>query len=58
MVIRPWLMVWMFVNFHEKPRLDVANEYLEINNKYTNNQSMSYYMWNSGMFCFKAGVFG
>ena len=25
------------VNFHEKPRLDVANEYLEINNKYTNN---------------------
>ena len=45
------------VNFHEKPRLDVANEYLEINNKYTNNQSMSYYMWNSGMFCFKAGVF-
>jgi len=45
------------VNFHEKPSLDVLNEYLETNNKYTNNQSTSYYMWNSGMFCFKAGVF-
>ena len=45
------------VNFHEKPSLDIANEYLETNNKYTNNQSTSYYMWNSGMFCFKAGVF-
>jgi mannose-1-phosphate guanylyltransferase len=45
------------VNFHEKPSLEVANEYLETNNKYTNNKSTSYYMWNSGMFCFKAGVF-
>ncbi|XPV69595.1 MAG: mannose-1-phosphate guanylyltransferase/mannose-6-phosphate isomerase [Halarcobacter sp.] len=45
------------VNFHEKPNLKIAEEYLETNNKYTNDQSTSYYLWNSGMFCFKAGVF-
>ncbi|XPV67649.1 MAG: mannose-1-phosphate guanylyltransferase/mannose-6-phosphate isomerase [Halarcobacter sp.] len=33
--------------FHEKPDLDTAKRYLE---------EKSYY-WNSGMFCFKAGVF-
>ena len=33
--------------FHEKPDLETASEYLEAGN----------YYWNSGMFCFKAGVF-
>jgi len=33
--------------FHEKPSLDVATKYLEAGN----------YYWNSGMFCFKAGIF-
>jgi len=33
--------------FHEKPDLETAEKYLELGN----------YYWNSGMFCFKAGVF-
>jgi mannose-1-phosphate guanylyltransferase len=33
--------------FHEKPSLEKAKEYLEAGN----------YYWNSGMFCFRAGVF-
>ena len=33
--------------FHEKPSLEKATSYLEAGN----------YYWNSGMFCFKAGVF-
>jgi len=33
--------------FHEKPDLQTATEYLKAGN----------YYWNSGMFCFKAGVF-
>lgn len=33
--------------FHEKPDQDTAQRYLEAGN----------YYWNSGMFCFKAGVF-
>ena len=33
--------------FHEKPNLQTATKYLEDGN----------YYWNSGMFCFKAGVF-
>jgi mannose-1-phosphate guanylyltransferase len=33
--------------FHEKPSRDMAQEYLNAGN----------YYWNSGMFCFKAGVF-
>jgi len=33
--------------FHEKPNLERAKEYIEAGNFY----------WNSGMFCFKAGVF-
>ena len=33
--------------FHEKPDLKTATKYLEAGN----------YYWNSGMFCFKAGVF-
>lgn len=34
-------------SFKEKPTIDVAKEYIEKGN----------YYWNSGMFCFKAGVF-
>jgi mannose-1-phosphate guanylyltransferase len=33
--------------FHEKPNLETAERYLNAGN----------YYWNSGMFCFKAGVF-
>jgi mannose-1-phosphate guanylyltransferase len=33
--------------FHEKPDLETAEKYLKFGN----------YYWNSGMFCFKAGVF-
>ncbi len=33
--------------FHEKPNFQTATKYLEAGN----------YYWNSGMFCFKAGVF-
>lgn len=33
--------------FHEKPDFEKASEYVEAGN----------YYWNSGMFCFKAGVF-
>ncbi|CAA6814588.1 MAG: Mannose-1-phosphate guanylyltransferase (GDP) (EC [uncultured Campylobacterales bacterium] len=33
--------------FHEKPDINTAKSYLEAGN----------YYWNSGMFCFKAGVF-
>ncbi len=33
--------------FHEKPTLQIAQDYLKAGN----------YYWNSGMFCFKAGVF-
>ena len=33
--------------FHEKPDINIAQKYLDAGN----------YYWNSGMFCFKAGVF-
>ena len=33
--------------FHEKPDFDTATQYIEAGN----------YYWNSGMFCFKAGIF-
>ena len=33
--------------FHEKPDIDTATQYLKAGN----------YYWNSGMFCFKAGIF-
>ncbi len=33
--------------FHEKPSFDKATEYVKAQN----------YFWNSGMFCFKAGIF-
>lgn len=33
--------------FHEKPSLEIAQKYIDAGN----------YYWNSGMFCFKAGLF-
>lgn len=39
--------------FHEKPSLKVAENYITTNKKL---QTTSYF-WNSGMFCFKSGVF-
>ena len=45
------------VSFHEKPNLEVAQRYIEENEKLkSNNLSLKYY-WNSGMFMFKAGVY-
>jgi len=35
------------ISFHEKPELNVAKTYVESGS----------FLWNSGMFCFKAGVF-
>jgi mannose-1-phosphate guanylyltransferase len=35
------------IAFHEKPDIDTAKKYLKAGN----------YYWNSGMFCFKAGLF-
>ena len=43
--------------FHEKPDLETATKYIEENSKFKiQNLPLKYY-WNSGMFCFKAGVF-
>jgi len=39
--------------FHEKPDKATAEEYLRSNT----NHPTSKYLWNSGMFCFKAGIF-
>ncbi|ACM92754.1 mannose-1-phosphate guanylyltransferase/mannose-6-phosphate isomerase [Nautilia profundicola AmH] len=43
--------------FHEKPDLAIAEKYLENNSKISDLKPKSYYLWNSGMFMFKAGVF-
>lgn len=43
--------------FKEKPDFKTAEEYLEINSKLNIQNSPLQYYWNSGMFCFKAGVF-
>ena len=43
--------------FKEKPNVETAKEYLDENLKLNiQNLPLKYY-WNSGMFCFKAGVF-
>jgi len=43
--------------FKEKPILEVAQEYIKENSKLSiQNLPLKYY-WNSGIFCFKAGVF-
>ncbi len=44
--------------FHEKPDLKKAQQYLKINQTpSTEHLALNTYLWNSGMFCFKAGVF-
>ncbi|MFP4485609.1 MAG: mannose-1-phosphate guanylyltransferase/mannose-6-phosphate isomerase [Campylobacterales bacterium] len=44
--------------FHEKPDVKTAEYYLQQNNNLNSEHStLSAYYWNSGMFCFKAGVF-
>ena len=47
--------------FHEKPDLETAKKYLEANSKTSSSQpsalSPQLFLWNSGIFCFKAGVF-
>lgn len=40
--------------FHEKPDSQTAMRYLQANSQ---NLTVSTYYWNSGMFCFKAGIF-
>ena len=42
--------------FHEKPNFNTATKYLEENLKF-NTQHSSLFLWNSGMFMFKARVF-
>ncbi|WP_353661235.1 mannose-1-phosphate guanylyltransferase/mannose-6-phosphate isomerase [Hydrogenimonas sp. SS33] len=41
-------------SFREKPDLETARAYLEKNRE---SQNRERYLWNSGMFCFKAGRF-
>jgi len=41
-------------SFHEKPNLEIAEEYLTTNSKLSNQNLPSKYLWNSGMFMFKA----
>ena len=41
------LMEYKVKAFHEKPNIETATKYFEADN----------YYWNSGIFCFKAGVF-
>ncbi len=43
--------------FHEKPSLEVAQNYIEENLALNAKCLELKYYWNSGMFCFKAGVF-
>jgi mannose-1-phosphate guanylyltransferase len=44
------------LSFKEKPDLKTAKQYLENNSK-LKTQNLKLFLWNSGMFCFKAGVF-
>ena len=41
------------IKFHEKPDIQQAKKYLQINSEATD----SHYYWNSGMFMFQAGVY-
>ncbi len=43
--------------FHEKPDLKTAEKYLEQNKTTHYPPPTTHYLWNSGMFCFKAGIF-
>jgi len=44
------------IKFHEKPDVKTASEYLAINHSPLTTHP-SQFLWNSGMFCFKAGTF-
>jgi len=44
-------------SFKEKPAQEKAEEYLRINAEQEAKKLPPKYLWNSGMFCFKAGVF-
>jgi len=43
--------------FHEKPDFETASKYLEENLALSTENLAPKFLWNSGMFCFKAGVF-
>ncbi len=45
--------------FHEKPNKATAEKYLQSNQKPStiDHRPSTNYLWNSGMFCFKAGIF-
>ena len=43
--------------FKEKPNLELAQSYIDENTKLSIQNLPLKYLWNSGMFCFKAGVF-
>jgi mannose-1-phosphate guanylyltransferase len=45
------------LSFKEKPDINIANKYIEENRLLKNEKLALKYYWNSGMFCFKAGVF-
>ena len=44
------------VKFHEKPKQNIAQQYIETNSQFSTLNSQ-FFFWNSGMFMFKAGVF-
>ena len=44
------------VKFHEKPDLKTAESYLQKNSE-PRTPNSEHYLWNSGMFCFKAGTY-
>ena len=43
--------------FKEKPNLELAQSYIDENTKLSIQNLPLKYLWNSGMFCFKAGIF-
>jgi mannose-1-phosphate guanylyltransferase len=43
-------------SFKEKPNVELALQYLEENKRQNGADKLKYY-WNSGIFCFKAGIF-
>jgi len=43
--------------FKEKPNIELAEQYIEENSKLSIQNSPLKWYWNSGMFCFKAGIF-
>jgi len=45
------------IKFHEKPDLNTAKKYLQNNQSTINHSPSTKFYWNSGMFCFKAGVY-